>query len=44
MYTGRGKYRGYTGLTYQAECGQRVVWWFLELCVEGTAVGCCGEN
>ena len=44
MCTGRGKYTGYTGLTYQAECGQLVGWWLLELCGEGTAVGCCGEN
>ena len=37
-------YRGYTGLTYQAECGHRMGWWLLELCAVGSAVGCCGEN
>jgi len=42
MYRGRGKYSGYMSLTYQAECGQLVGWWLLELCAEETAVGCCG--
>jgi len=42
MYRGRGKYRGYTRLTYQAESGQLAGWWLLELCAEETAVGCCG--
>jgi hypothetical protein len=44
MYRGRGNYRGYTWLAYQAECGQLVGWWLLELCAEETAVGCCGYN
>jgi len=42
MYTARGKYRGYTRLTYQAHCGQLVGLWLLELCGEETAVGYFG--
>jgi len=42
MYTAKGNYRGHTRLTYQAECGQLVGLWLLELCAEETAVGCCG--
>jgi len=42
MYIGKGKYTEYTGLTYQAECGQLVGWWLLELCAKESAVGCCG--
>jgi len=42
MYPGRETYRGYTRLTYQADCGQLVVLWLLKLCAEETAIGCRG--
>jgi hypothetical protein len=42
MYPGRGKYRAYTRLIYQAKCGQLVGLWLLELSAEETAIGCCG--
>jgi len=42
MYRERGKYRRYTRLTYQAQCGQLVGLWLLELSAEETAVGNCG--
>jgi hypothetical protein len=40
IYPGRGNSR----LTYQAECGQLVGLWLLELCGKETAAGCCGYN
>ena len=36
--------RGYTILTYQAQCGHFVGSWLLEQCAEETAAGCCGQN
>jgi len=41
MHPGKGKYRGYTSLTYQAECGHLVFSWLLELFAEETAEGYC---
>jgi len=42
MYPGRRKSRGYTRLSYQAECGHILGSWLLELSAEEIAVGCCG--